>query len=111
MYQYVYQKKVNEKCYTNLMRILTLTLTVQTHEGILFDFYVCFVLPLKNTSFGKENFDPSTWRTSRTTSRLIYLKTFHKSTFLGPVTSILTFFQFSEKCARLYRPFRSFRLL
>ena len=23
---------------------------------------------------------------------LIYLKTFHKSTFLGPVTSILTFF-------------------
>ena len=28
--------------------------------------------------------------------RLIYLKTFHKSTFLGPVTSILTFLQFSQ---------------
>ena len=42
---------------------------------------------------------------------LIYLKTFHKSTFLGPVTSILTFLQFSQKCTRLYRPFRSFRLL
>ena len=88
----------------------------------------------------KRNFDPTTWRTSRTTSRwrltqkvratqnfikdkmtgrvdilwcifekiakklkmksqeqkrffrLIYLKTFHKSTFLGPVTSILIFF-------------------
>ena len=42
---------------------------------------------------------------------LIYLKTFHKSTFLGPVTSILTFLQFSQKFARLYRPFQSFRLL
>ena len=43
--------------------------------------------------------------------RLICLKTFHKSTFLGPVTSILTFLQFSQKCARLYRPFRSFCFL
>ena len=42
---------------------------------------------------------------------LIYLKTFHNFTFLGPVTSILIFLQFSQKCARLYRPFRSFRLL
>ena len=41
---------------------------------------------------------------------LIYLKTFHNFTFLGPVTSILIFLQFSQKCARLYRPFRSFRL-
>ena len=31
--------------------------------------------------------------------RLIYLKTFHKSTFLGCVTSIFTFLQFSQKCA------------
>ena len=30
---------------------------------------------------------------------LIYLKNVHKSTFLGPVTSILTFLQFSQKCA------------
>ena len=30
---------------------------------------------------------------------LIYLKTFKKFTFLGPVTSILTFLQFSKKCA------------
>jgi hypothetical protein len=28
---------------------------------------------------------------------LIYLKTFHKSTFLGPVTSILTFFTVFSK--------------
>ena len=39
-----------------------------------------------------------------------YLKNVHKSTFLGPVSSILTFLQFSQKCAGLYRPFRSFRL-
>ena len=31
--------------------------------------------------------------------------------FLGPVTSILTLLQFSQKCARLYRPPRSFCLL
>ena len=31
--------------------------------------------------------------------------------FLVTVTSILTFLQFSQKCARLYRPFRQFRLL
>ena len=37
---------------------------------------------------------------------LIYLKTFQKFTFLGPVTSILTFSQSSQKCARLYRPFQ-----
>ena len=37
--------------------------------------------------------------------RLIYLKTFHKSTYLGPVTSILTFLQFSQKSVRLYGPF------
>ena len=43
--------------------------------------------------------------------RLIYLKTFHKSTYLGPVTSILTFLQFSQKCVRLYGLFPSFRLL
>ena len=43
--------------------------------------------------------------------RLIYLKTFHKSTYLGPVTSILTFLQFSQKCVRLYGPLPSFRLL
>ena len=30
--------------------------------------------------------------------------------FLGPVTPILTFFKFSQKCAGLYRPFRSFCL-
>ena len=36
---------------------------------------------------------------------LIYLKTFHKSTFLGPVTSILTFLRFSQKCVSLYRRF------
>ena len=28
--------------------------------------------------------------------------------FFGPVTSILTFLKFSQKCARLYRPFWSF---
>ena len=39
---------------------------------------------------------------------LIYLKTFNKFIFLGPVTSILTFVQFSQKCARVYRPFRPF---
>jgi hypothetical protein len=42
---------------------------------------------------------------------LIYLKNVHKSTFLGPVTSILTFLQFSQKCVRLYGPFSSLRLL
>ena len=31
-------------------------------------------------------------RTEKRRFRLIYLKTFHKSTYLGPVTSILTFF-------------------
>ena len=30
---------------------------------------------------------------------LIYLKNAHKSTFLDPVTSILTFLQFSQNCA------------
>ena len=30
---------------------------------------------------------------------LIYLEKVHKSTFLGPVTSILPFLQFSQKCA------------
>ena len=34
-----------------------------------------------------------------------------KFTFLGPVTSILTFLQFSQKCNRVYRPFRSVCLL
>ena len=42
---------------------------------------------------------------------LIYLKTFHTFTFLGPVTSILIFLQFSQICARLDRPFQSFCLL
>ena len=42
---------------------------------------------------------------------LIYLEKVHKSTFLGPVTSILTFLRFSQGCAWLCRPFRSFRLL
>ena len=32
---------------------------------------------------------------------LFYTKTFHKTTFLGPVASILTFLQFSQKCAWL----------
>ena len=119
-------------------------------------------LPMVNLNkfFLKRNFDTTTWRTSRTTSRwrstkkvratqnfikdkmtgrvdilanfwnnckkvknevtgtekrrfrLIYLKTFHKSTYLGPVTFvILTFLQFSQKCVRLYGPFPSFRLL
>ena len=31
--------------------------------------------------------------------------------FLGPLTSILTFLQLSQKYARLYRPFRSFCFL
>ena len=34
--------------------------------------------------------------------RLIYLKTFHKSTYLGPVTSILTFLPFFQKFAIVY---------
>ena len=33
---------------------------------------------------------------------LIYLKTFKKFTFWGPVTSILTFLKFSQKFARVY---------
>ena len=36
----------------------------------------------------------------------IYLKSFKKFTFLGPVTSILIYLQFSQTCFRLYRPFR-----
>ena len=103
----------------------------------------------------KRNFDPTTWRTLRTTSKwrstqkiratehfikdeitrrvdilwriskkiakklkmksqerknLIYLKTFQKFTFLGPITSLLTFLQFSQNCTWLYQ-FWSFRLL
>ena len=34
--------------------------------------------------------------------KFIYLKTLTKFNFLGPVTSILTFFQFSQKCAIEY---------
>ena len=43
---------------------------------------------------------------------LTYLKTLKKkNTFLSPVTSILTLMEFSKKCARVNRPFRSFCLV
>ena len=36
-------------------------------------------------------------------------KKVHNSTFFSPVTSVFTFLEVSQKCARLYGPFRSFR--
>ena len=50
-------------------------------------------------------------KTEKRSFWLIYPKTFKKFTFLGPVTSILNFLQFSQKCKREYRPFRSVCLL
>ena len=58
------------------------------------------VLP-KSLSY--EKFQPHLW--------YVYLKMLKNCGFLSPVTSILTFLQFSQKCARLYRPFWSFCLL
>ena len=36
---------------------------------------------------------------------------FTQLSFSGPVTSFFTFLNFAQKCARIYRPFRSFCIL
>ena len=43
----------------------------------------------------------------KTSFLLNYSKTFKNCAFLDPVTSIWNFLQFSQKCARVYRPFLS----
>ena len=136
---------------TSIFRFLFFSSKVQKVKYLPYFFVFSF---FSESSYGKylqvlwkRNFNPTTWRTSRTTSRwcwtqkvwatqsfikkqndrkgrytlvhfsekckkaknevtetekrhfwLIYLKTFNKSTFLGPVTSISNFFlDFSKK--------------